>query len=68
MITFRRSEELAMERTEFLRRQAERCSQLAADCTDREVREQLLRMAKEYTDLLKADGHSEPRVPSESRH
>ena len=57
-----------MERTEFLRRQAERCSQLAADCTDREVREQLLRMAKEYTDLLKADGHSEPQVPSGSRY
>jgi hypothetical protein len=41
-----------MERTEFLRRQAERFLRLAQECTDPEIRDQLVSMANEYRDML----------------
>ena len=41
-----------MERTEFLRRQAERFLRLAQECTDPKIRQQLVSMAEEYRGLL----------------
>ena len=41
-----------MERTEFLRRQAERFVRLAQECTDPKIRQQLMSMAEEYRELL----------------
>ena len=41
-----------MERTEFLRRQAERFSRLAQECTDPKIRRQLVSMADEYRTML----------------
>jgi len=44
----------AMERTEFLRRQADRFLRLARECTDPEIRRQLVSMAEEYRTMLEA--------------
>jgi hypothetical protein len=41
-----------MERTEFLRKQAERFLRLAQECTDPEIRDQLVSMANEYRAML----------------
>jgi hypothetical protein len=41
-----------MERTEFLRKQAERFSRLAQECTDPKIRHQLVSMANEYRQML----------------
>jgi len=43
-----------MERTEFLRKQADRFLRLAQECTDPEIRRQLVSMADEYRDMLGA--------------
>jgi hypothetical protein len=43
-----------MERTEFLRKQAGRFLRLAQECTDPEIRRQLVSMANEYRDMLEA--------------
>jgi len=43
-----------MERTEFLRKQADRFFRLAQECTDPEIRRQLMSMASEYRDMLEA--------------
>jgi hypothetical protein len=42
----------AMERTEFLQRQAERFLRLARECTDPDIRQQLMNMADEYRTML----------------
>jgi hypothetical protein len=42
----------AMERTKFLRKQADRFLRLAQECTDPEIRRQLLSMADEYRTML----------------
>jgi len=41
-----------MERTEFLQRQAERFFRLARECTDPDIRQQLMSMADEYRTML----------------
>jgi hypothetical protein len=41
-----------MERTEFLRKQADRFLRLAQECTDPDIRRQLLSMADEYRTML----------------
>ena len=41
-----------MERTEFLRRQADRFLRLAQECTDPKIRHQLVSMANEYREML----------------
>ncbi len=41
-----------MERTEFLQRQAERFLRLARECTDPDIRQQLMSMADEYRTML----------------
>ena len=41
-----------MERTEFLRKQADRFLRLARDCSDPEIRRQLVSMAEEYRTML----------------
>jgi hypothetical protein len=41
-----------MERTKFLRKQADRFLRLAQECTDPEIRRQLLSMADEYRTML----------------
>ena len=41
-----------MERTEFLRRQAERFLRLAQECTDPKIRRQLVSIADEYRAML----------------
>jgi len=41
-----------MERTEFLRKQAERFLRLAQECTDAKIRQQLMSMANEYRNML----------------
>ena len=46
--------EEAMERTEFLRKQADRFLRLAQECTDPEICRQLMSMANEYRDMLEA--------------
>jgi hypothetical protein len=46
-----------MERTEFLRKQADRFLRLAQECTDPEIRRQLVSMADEYRTMLEV---SEP--------
>ncbi len=43
-----------MERTEFLRKQADRFLRLAQECTDPEICRQLMSMANEYRDMLEA--------------
>jgi hypothetical protein len=43
-----------MERTEFLRKQADRFLRLAHECTDPEIRRQLVSMANEYRNMLEA--------------
>ena len=44
-----------MERAEFLRKQAERFLKLAEGCADPKVQTELVKMANEYTELLKAE-------------
>jgi hypothetical protein len=51
---YSRQAEEAMERTEFLRKQADRFFRLAQECTDPEIRRQLMSMANEYRDMLEA--------------
>jgi hypothetical protein len=41
-----------MERSEFLRRQADRFLRLAQECTDPKIRQQLTSMADEYRAML----------------
>jgi hypothetical protein len=41
-----------MDRTEFFRRQADRFSKLAGECTDPAIRSNLLEIAKEYREML----------------
>jgi hypothetical protein len=41
-----------MERTEFLRRQADRFLRLAQECADPKIRRQLVSMADEYRTML----------------
>ena len=45
-----------MERTEFFRRQAERFSALAQECTDPNIRAKLLAIAIEYKEMLNGKG------------
>ena len=45
-----------MERTEFLRKQAERFLRLAQECTDPKIRHQLTSMASEYREMLGGAG------------
>jgi hypothetical protein len=47
-----RQAEEAMERTEFLRRQADRFLRLAQECADPKIRRQLVSMADEYRTML----------------
>ena len=49
-----------MQRTEFLRKQAERFLLLAKQCDDPKVRAELVKMANEYADVLKAEGEASP--------
>jgi hypothetical protein len=50
-----------MERTEFLRRQADRFLRLAQECADPKLRNQLVSMAKEYRNLLeRPDSDAQP--------
>jgi hypothetical protein len=51
-----RQAEEAMERTEFLRKQAERFLRLAQECTDPEIRDQLVSKTNEYRDMLERAG------------
>ena len=51
-----RQAEEAMERTEFLRKQAERFLRLAQECTDPKIRHQLTSMASEYRKMLGGAG------------
>ncbi|HEX9320877.1 MAG TPA: hypothetical protein VF913_01985 [Xanthobacteraceae bacterium] len=50
--SYSRQAEEAMERTEFLRKQAERFLRLAQECTDAKIRQQLMSMANEYRNML----------------
>ena len=53
-----------MERTEFLRRQADRFLRLAQECTDPKIRHQLVSMANEYREMLQgaAPGHQNTSI------
>ena len=53
---FWRQAEEAMERSEFLRKQADRFLRLAQDCTDPKIRQQLVSMANEYRAMLEGSG------------
>ena len=54
--SFSRQAEKAMERSEFLRRQADRFVRLAQECTDSKIRQQLIGMANEYRAMLEGSG------------
>lgn len=56
-----------MERAEFLRRQTERFLLLAKDCADPKVQAELVKMANEYMDLLKAEDDAGANDPSRKR-
>ena len=51
-----RQAEEAMERTEFLRKQADRFLRLAQECTDPKIHHQLTSMASEYREMLGGAG------------
>jgi hypothetical protein len=45
-----------MNRIDFFRRQADRFSILAGECTDRDIRNKLLKIAREYREMLNGKG------------
>jgi hypothetical protein len=53
-----------MERAEFLRKQAERFLLLAKECADPKVQAELVKMANEYIELLKAKDEASSKNPS----
>jgi hypothetical protein len=53
-----------MDRVEFFRNQAERFAALAQGCTDPNVREQLIKMAHEYREMIELLGAQVEPVPS----
>jgi hypothetical protein len=53
-----------MERAEFLHKQAERFLLLAKECADPKVQAELIKMANEYIELLKAEDEASSKNPS----
>ena len=52
--SYSRQAEEVMERSEFLRKPADRFLRLAQECTDPKIRQQLLSLASEYRYMLDA--------------
>lgn len=51
-----------MDRTEFFRRQAERFSKLAKDCTDENISAKLNAIAAEYREMLNGKASEDHRI------